>query len=126
VILSEPDFLAAVEEAVHHFLRPDRLYASPLLNAQVVVARIAADASTTERIAMLQMIIREACDVLQASPRDLRLYRAVYHTYIQPAVTQERAAEMLDLPFSTYRRHLKQGLSRIAELVWVAEVSVTN
>jgi hypothetical protein len=39
-------------------------------------------------------------------------------TYIQPAPTQEIAAELLDLPFSTYRRHLQAGIARVAALLW--------
>jgi long-chain acyl-CoA synthetase len=31
-------------------------------------------------------------------------------------------AELLDLPFSTYRRHLKAGLTRVAELLWQKEI----
>ncbi len=47
---------------------------------------------------------------------------AVYHPYLQPAPTQEQAAELLDVPFSTYRQHLKSGWQRIAEMLWQAEV----
>ena len=70
----------------------------------------------------MQAIIREAADALQASPRDLKLYRALHHTYFQPAPTQERAAELLDLPFSTYRRHLMAGIAQVTEALWQREV----
>jgi hypothetical protein len=36
------------------------------------------------------------------------------------------AAERLDLPFSTYRRHLKTGIARVTELLWQHEVSGTE
>jgi hypothetical protein len=124
--LSEESFLLAAEAAIQQYLRPDRLYGSPLLRSQLVEQRVAAQATTQERIAILQSIIREVGDLLQVAPRELRLYRAVYHTYIQPAATQEQAAELLDLPFSTYRRHLKQGLSRMAALLWQAEVGTSE
>jgi hypothetical protein len=62
-------------------------------------------------------------EALQSSPKEVRLYKAVYHTYIQPAPTQEVAAELLDLPFSTYRRHLKDGLSRLVDLLWQWELA---
>ncbi len=70
----------------------------------------------------MQDILRRVCETLQNSPRETKLYRAVYHTYISPAPTQEQAAELLDLPFSTYRRHLKEGMARIVELLWEWEV----
>ena len=59
---------------------------------------------------------------MQASPKDLKYYRAVYHTFVQPAATQEVAAELLDLPFSTYRRHLKAGIARVTDLLWQREI----
>jgi len=52
----------------------------------------------------------------------VKFYRAVYHTYIQPAPTQEAAAELLDVPFSSYRRHLKTGVDQITEMLWHREV----
>jgi hypothetical protein len=122
VALSEEAFTAALYEAIQSYARPDRLYASPLLGARALVDRAGSEASASERVAALQRMIREAYDALQAAPRDARLLRAVYHTYIQPAETQERAAELLDLPFSTYRRHLKQGMQRMAELAWQWEL----
>ena len=39
-----------------------------------------------------------------------------------PAATQERTAEALGLPFSTYRRHLTQGVARIVAVLWDQEV----
>jgi hypothetical protein len=33
------------------------------------------------------------------------------------------AAELLDLPSSTYRRHLSNGVSRIAGWLWVRETA---
>ena len=33
-----------------------------------------------------------------------------------------RAAELLDLPMSTYRRHLAEGVDRLAALLWREEV----
>jgi len=36
--------------------------------------------------------------------------------------TQEHVAELLDLPFSTYRRHLKAGVARVADALWSREI----
>jgi len=41
---------------------------------------------------------------------------------VRPARTQELAAETLGLAFSTYRRHLKRGVERVAEWLWQREV----
>jgi hypothetical protein len=60
--------------------------------------------------------------MLQATPRDVKSYRALYHTYINPGPTQEQVADLLDVPFSTFRRHLKTGVARLAELLWQREL----
>jgi len=59
---------------------------------------------------------------LQASPRLVKFHRALYHTYLQPAATQEQAAEVLDLPFSTYRRHLRSGIEELTSRLWLREL----
>jgi len=46
----------------------------------------------------------------------------LYHTCLHPAPTQEQAAELLDLPFSTYRRHLKTAIERVNDVLWQREI----
>ena len=57
-----------------------------------------------------------------SDPRDDKLLRAVERTYLRPAATQEAAAALLGLPFSTYRRHLSQGMARVVSWCWEREV----
>jgi hypothetical protein len=73
-------------------------------------------------VAALQAALREEIEGLGRSPREAKLSRALVHTYVEPAPTQERAAELLDLPFSTYRRHLTGGIARVVELLWRREL----
>jgi hypothetical protein len=61
-------------------------------------------------------------DALRQHPKDDKLLRAVERTYLSPAPTQAAAAEVLGLPFSTYRRHLSQGVERIVTRLWDHEV----
>jgi hypothetical protein len=75
-----------------------------------------------ERASALQGLIQQAAEQLKASSRELKFYRALHGTYLQPAETQERAAELLDLPFSTYRRHLKTSIDRVTEILWNREL----
>ncbi len=65
---------------------------------------------------------RYAAAALASNPKDEKLYRAVWRTYVEPAPTQERAAEMLALPFSTYRYHLTKGVERITAWLWQREL----
>jgi hypothetical protein len=47
---------------------------------------------------VLKKLLLEAADSLKESPRDAKLYKVLYHTYLQPAGSQERAAELPELP----------------------------
>lgn len=122
VVLSQSEFAKAVLDALRHFSRPDALYQNPLLQSRLIIGRLATSLMP-ERVATLQTLVREAAELLQSSPREAKCYQAIYHTYIHPAPTQEQAAEILDLPFSTFRRHLKTGVVRVTELLWQREIS---
>jgi hypothetical protein len=118
VVLSRPDFEVATRRALHDFSLPDALQTNPLLRSKLVIERVGHSASVAERVAALQSLVREAAHRLQSSPRETKCYRAVYHTYLQPAPTQEKAAELLDVPFSTFRRHLGVGIGRVVDILW--------
>ncbi|MDN5933904.1 MAG: hypothetical protein L0I24_23000 [Pseudonocardia sp.] len=93
--------------ALRDLSRPERLARSPLVAAGV--AGSGAD---------LRAELLGAVDTLRGHPRDVKLHRALDRTYVRPAPTQERAAEVLGLPFSTYRRHLTGGITRVASALW--------
>jgi hypothetical protein len=114
IVLSRVEFEHAVRSALRDYTQSDLLRRNPLLQSRLVHER-GEDAST------LQALLRESVDALQRAPRQSKLYRALYYTYFEPAPTQERAAEILDLPFSTYRRHLKAGLDWLTEYLWQME-----
>ena len=122
VVLSEPEFASAVRDALRDLARPDGLRDSPLLRSRLVTDRVGSGAATAERMTALRSLVREAIESLQSTPRDSKLYRALHHTYVNPAPTQEAAAELLDLPFSTYRRHLSAGIARVADILWSRDI----
>jgi AAA ATPase domain len=76
--------------------------------------------------AVLEALVCAAVESLREHPRDDKLWRAVERTYVRPAATQERAAAALGLPFSTYRRHLTQGVERVVAWLWDQEVYGTT
>jgi hypothetical protein len=122
VVLSQEAFEAAVREALHDLTRPSALRINPLVQSRLVLERVGTQASESERIAELQALVQRAAETLQATPRETKWYRALYHTYLHPAPTQEQAAELLDLPFSSYRRHLKAGIEQVAMILWQWEL----
>lgn len=113
--LNDEEFAAAVREALRTFNEPAALSRNLLLGTRLVANAAGVNSSTTQRVAALKALIQKAAAELQASPREIKLYRALHHTYFQPAATQEQAAELLDVPFSTYRRHLGSGISYLVE-----------
>lgn len=123
VVLSEDEFAEAVAAALRELTRNAGLAQNPLLRSRLVVQRSGAGSGQGDRIAALRALLLEAVESLNAVAKDVKLYRAVYHTYVKPAPTQEMAAELLDVPFSSYRRHLKSGVERIVENLWQREVA---
>ena len=119
LVLSHPDFEAAVRQGFKDLRRPGLLARNPLLRTRLVADRAAEGASGA---AVLEAVLREAATTLAHHPRDDKLLRAVDRTYLRPAATQEAAAAALGLPFSTYRRHLTQGMTRIVSVLWDQEV----
>jgi len=120
LVLSEPEFEAAVHAALRQLQHPSKLMHNPLMRSRLVSEGSAL--SHDKKVEALQKIVRTACEQLQDSPRTAKFYWPLYHTYLHPATSQEQAAELLDVPFSTFRRHLKEGLSRVTEALWRQEV----
>jgi hypothetical protein len=123
ISLSHDDFTKAVKQALQDYARPNGLTGNPLLNSRLVLE--AAGKGSKERAEILKSRIKEAAETLRIHPRDEKLFRALDQTYFHPAATQEAAAEILDLPFSTYRRHLTSGIQRLTEILWRREIGET-
>jgi hypothetical protein len=119
LVLSQPEFDQAVRQALRDLRRPYLLARNPLLRTRLARDRIGAEEPSA---AVLEALVCAAVETLREHPRDDKLWRAVERTYVRPAATQERAAAALGLPFSTYRRHLTQGLDRVVAWLWDQEV----
>jgi hypothetical protein len=116
--LSQPEFAVAVRRALRDLHRPGALATNPLV-ATRVVREGAAESPAPEA---LRVLLHEAVDALRADPRSEKPVRALECTYLRPAPTQEAAAELLGLPFSTYRGHLTRGLERVVDWLWQREL----
>jgi AAA ATPase domain len=119
LVLSQAGFTDAVRQALRDLHRPQLLARNPLLRTRLV--RDFAGAEEPDAGA-LERLLQDSVDTLRRHPRDDKLLQAVDRTYLRPAPTQEAAAEVLGLPFSTYRRHLSQGVGRIVAWLWDHEV----
>jgi hypothetical protein len=116
-LLGRAEFDAAVKRALRDLRRPDLLAHNPLLSCGLVLDAAEARPATDALIDLIE----QAADLLRQHPRDDKLYRVIDRTFLRPAPSQEIAAELLGLPSSTYRRHLTQGVSRIASWLWDRE-----
>ena len=54
--------------------------------------------------------VEAAIDRLADEPKGDQLRAVLHRTFVRAAPTQEAAAEVLGLPFSTYRRHLAKAI----------------
>ncbi len=115
--LSREAFDLAVREALRSWRRPDLLATNPLTGSRLV-----AESAERDQVAALRAVLQATLDGLSEDPRESKGHRAVLATYLGGAPTQEAAAERLGLPFSTYRRHLAQGLTVLASLLWWQEI----
>ena len=119
LVMSQAEFEDSVRQALRHLRRPDLLARNPLLQTRLVRDRAGAQEPGA---ATLETLLNAAVETLREHPRDDKLWRAVERTYVRPAATQERAAAALGLPFSTFRRHLTQGVDRVVAWLWDREV----
>ena len=126
IVLSEPEFREAVRQALQDFTRPDALMSNLLLRSRMVTERLGPGPQPADRLETLRALLNDSALAFQANPRDEKLFRALDRTYFHPAPTQEAAAELLDLPFSTYRRHLTAGIQRLTEMLWHKEIGHEN
>ncbi|WP_327589556.1 AAA family ATPase [Nonomuraea sp. NBC_00507] len=120
-VLSQAEFTDAVRKALRHLFRPAELSTSPLTRSRLVAEHPVSDPAEA-----LRLLLDQAVDDLGGDPRATKFQRAVDVTYRRGAPTQEAAAERLDLPFTTYRRHLLAGIERVAEDLWHRELYGTN
>ncbi len=117
LVLSHGDFTAAVRQAMKDLHRPELLARNPLLRTRLVTSRAEASGG-----AALTELLHAAAAALEGDPRAHGLHRALDVTYLRTYRTQESAAAILGLPFSTYRRHLRQGLHRVVAWLWEREL----
>jgi AAA ATPase domain len=116
--LSRVEFADAVRRGLRDLHRPQALAENPLLRARAV-REACGERPPPEALADL---LERAVDAMRADPRDAKLLRALDRTYLRPAPTQEAAAELLGLPFSTYRGHLTRGIERVVDWLWQREL----
>ncbi|MEW6279635.1 MAG: ATP-binding protein [Candidatus Eremiobacterota bacterium] len=119
LVLSQEEFALAVRRALQNLSSPQELRGNPLLRTRLMATRCPVEG---ERPQALREWILEIARGWQENGRLMKLYRAMEATFIHPAPTQEKAAERLDVPFSSYRRHLSRALDLLTRTLWEREL----
>jgi hypothetical protein len=114
--LSYSRFSAAVRSALRDLHAPEQLRTNRLMGS-----RLADDLDTTSPERLRRSIVA-AIGLVGAGPRNASLGRVLDRTYVRAASTQEAAADVLGLPFSTYRRHLTLALEKLTDVLWDIEI----
>jgi len=116
VVTTRPAFDAAVREVLAA-RRPEDLAANPLLRSRMVLRRSRGDNAAR----VLRGLVSESVQSLRTVPREVKLHRVLVSTFFHDAPTRDAAARRLDLPPSTYHRHLRAGIERVCDLLWAEE-----
>ena len=114
--LDHARFTAAVRAALRTLHRPDQLVSNPLVGSAL------ADTPGGPSTRQLRTTIEGAVAHLGNQPKGDQLRAVLHRTYLRPAPTQEAAAEVLDLPLSTYRRYLAKAHDQLTDLLWAVEI----
>ena len=109
-------FGAAVKAALQSLHRTDQLAANPLIGSAL------ATGPAGPSLEQLRATIKTAAGHLGNQPKGDQLRAVLHRTYLCAAPTQEAAAEVLDLPLSTYRRYLAKALEQLTEVLWAVEI----
>jgi AAA ATPase domain len=116
--LSREEFADAARRALQDLHRPEALARNPLARTRAVRDRGDGEAPAE----VVEALLREAVAALASDPRGEKLHRAVDRAYVHAAPTQERAAEVLGVPLSSFRRHLARGTERVIAWLWEREL----
>jgi hypothetical protein len=118
VALSRAEFGAHVRDALRTACRPAGLARSPLLRSRLVAPPAGGPATAAD----LRAVLERGVAAVAADPDTARYARVLEVTHLRAATTQEAAAARLNLPFSTYRRHLRAGAAALADVLWEWEI----
>ncbi|WP_395729060.1 ATP-binding protein [Nakamurella sp.] len=114
--LGRSEFDDAVRAALRSLTSTEELRRNPLAGSRV------AGIGDDDPGAALRAAILAGVQRLAGDPTTRAAARVLHRTFVRPAPSQEAAAQVLGLPFSTYRRHLAKAVQALADLLWAVEI----
>jgi hypothetical protein len=124
--LTEQKFIDAVSEALKNVNNPKKIIGNVLLRSAFVQKANETDPTDINLALTLSDKLSKAIASLENSPKDEALHRVLYRTFINPVGSQEQTADFLYMSFSTYRRQVKKGVERVADILWLEEKRTNN
>jgi hypothetical protein len=122
IVLSEDEFSNSVHEALKNYQSEKKLAANPLIRSKLVLNHAGGTEDISILVATLRDCIAGACDSLKESPKEEKLFRVLFRTFINPVGSQESTADFLNFSFSTYRRYLRKAVNLVIEHLWAMEI----
>ena len=116
--LTRDQFAGAVGLALRDLHDPHRLADNPLTGSRLV------GTGPGPAPEQLRHTLELEIARLAGQPRQADLARVLDRSFLHPAATQERAAEALELPFSTYRRYLAKAVVNLTDRLWAIEIGL--
>ena len=120
-MLSHEEFASSVKQALRSLHQPQALLRNPLMASSMVQNKLR-EHPDHRPDQVLRGLIINAAQVVKADPRAEAQYRVLDRTYLHPAPSQEKAAELLNLSFSTYRRYRDRGIEAITGWLWDRDI----
>ncbi|BAL93164.1 hypothetical protein AMIS_79440 [Actinoplanes missouriensis 431] len=109
--ITRPEFDQAVRETLQNWRSPRAFALSELLKSRLV-------ADAVDPVADLRALIQQTVDEVGRDAKLIKAREALVATYFSGAPTQEAAARRAGMSFSTYRRHLRQGIDTVCSVLW--------
>ncbi|HEY4012857.1 MAG TPA: sigma 54-interacting transcriptional regulator [Polyangiaceae bacterium] len=123
---SEPgaEFAQALRRALRCNLSVSGLQRNELLRSQMVLEATQGSVAETSTVPAFRDIVRGSLDSLESSsPRGRKQAQVLRLTFIEPAGTQQEAADQLAMAFGTYRRYVTSALAELTSILWFRELS---
>jgi hypothetical protein len=120
--LSRDEFAVQVREALRALHTPLALANNPLIHSRAARARLAPAAPLQVRSDALRALLVEGAEALRESLREDTLYRVLDVAYLKPVGKHEAAAAAIDMPYSTFRRHLTAAIQGLVAVLWEREI----
>jgi hypothetical protein len=129
LVLDEASFNTAVRQALRGWSDPAALRSNPLLKTSLVQRRArqltgqGKQPSSDETLLALRSLLRQAVVALATAPRQDKSYRALELTYGKRSLSQEGAADVMNVSHSSFRRYLRSALDSISGSLWQREMA---